>query len=155
MPEGYGPARSPPVVIVGAGACGMAAALAAARRGAPVILLDKGDELAGGPLEPPFYTIRVRGALFHTQGGLKVDQRVRVLRPDGTSILGLYATWAAERRSGSAEAATKDTPAATGCSPRPGSARSLARPLPKNPAAHALHRSCGSGPSLGATCLRT
>jgi fumarate reductase flavoprotein subunit len=33
----------------------------------------------------------VRGALFHTQGGLRVDTRARVLRPDGTPIPGLYA----------------------------------------------------------------
>ena len=48
-------------------------------------------EFRGGPLEPPFYGIHVRGALFHTQGGLKVDTCARVLRPDGTAILGLYA----------------------------------------------------------------
>ena len=49
------------------------------------------EEFAGGPLEPPFYGIHVRGALFHTQGGLKVDGRARVLRPDGAAIPGLYA----------------------------------------------------------------
>lgn len=49
------------------------------------------EGLAGGPLEPPFYGIHVRGALFHTQGGLKVDGRARVLRRDGTVIPGLYA----------------------------------------------------------------
>ncbi len=49
------------------------------------------EELEGGPLEPPFYGIHVRGALFHTQGGLKVDTRARVLRPDGSRISGLYA----------------------------------------------------------------
>lgn len=43
------------------------------------------------PLEPPFYGIRVRGALFHTQGGLKVDSKARVLRSDATPISGLYA----------------------------------------------------------------
>ena len=49
------------------------------------------EELGGGPLEPPFCGIHVRGALFHTQGGLKVDTRARVLRPDGSCISGLYA----------------------------------------------------------------
>ncbi len=49
------------------------------------------EGLASGPLEPPFYGIHVRGALFHTQGGLKVDERARVLRRDGTVIPGLYA----------------------------------------------------------------
>jgi fumarate reductase flavoprotein subunit len=45
----------------------------------------------GGPLEPPFHGIHVRGALFHTQGGLRVDTHARVLRPDGEHIPGLYA----------------------------------------------------------------
>jgi fumarate reductase flavoprotein subunit len=49
------------------------------------------QEFAGGPLEPPFYGIHVRGALFHTQGGLKVDGKARVLRLDGSVIPGLYA----------------------------------------------------------------
>jgi fumarate reductase flavoprotein subunit len=49
------------------------------------------EKFGDGPLEPPFYGIHVRGALFHTQGGLKVDSRARVLRPDGSPIPGLYA----------------------------------------------------------------
>ena len=42
-------------------------------------------------LEPPFYGIQVTGALFHTQGGLRVDKRARVMRPDGRAIENLYA----------------------------------------------------------------
>jgi fumarate reductase flavoprotein subunit len=49
------------------------------------------EEFLGGPFEPPYYGIHVRGALFHTQGGLRVDQRARVLHADGTPIPGLYA----------------------------------------------------------------
>ena len=49
------------------------------------------ETFAGGPLGPPFYGIHVRGALFHTQGGLVVDEEARVLRPDGRRIPGLYA----------------------------------------------------------------
>lgn len=49
------------------------------------------EEFAGGSLGPPFYGIRVRGALFHTQGGLVVDEEARVLRSDGRHIPGLYA----------------------------------------------------------------
>jgi fumarate reductase flavoprotein subunit len=49
------------------------------------------EEFLGGPLEPPFSGIHVLGALFHTQGGLQVDTRARVLRRDGTHIQGLYA----------------------------------------------------------------
>ncbi len=42
-------------------------------------------------LEPPFYGVKVTGALFHTQGGLKVDFDARVLKKDGTPIPNLYA----------------------------------------------------------------
>jgi fumarate reductase flavoprotein subunit len=49
------------------------------------------EEFKARSLEPPFYGIHVRGALFHTQGGLKVDVRARVLKPDGSHISGLYA----------------------------------------------------------------
>ena len=56
---------------------------------------DAGGEVARSSetdqLEPPFYGIHVRGALFHTQGGLKVYSRARVLRPDGSLVSGLYA----------------------------------------------------------------
>jgi len=49
------------------------------------------DEFSGGSLEPPFYGVHVRGALFPTQGGLKVDSHARVLKPGGDHIPGLYA----------------------------------------------------------------
>ena len=35
--------------------------------------------------------MRVTGALFHTQGGLKIDKKARVLRKDGNPIPNLYA----------------------------------------------------------------
>jgi fumarate reductase flavoprotein subunit len=35
--------------------------------------------------------VRVTGALFHTQGGLLVDNAARVLHADGGAIMGLYA----------------------------------------------------------------
>ncbi len=44
-----------------------------------------------GPLKSPFYGVRVTGALFHTQGGLKVNNKAQVLRPDGSFIPNLYA----------------------------------------------------------------
>jgi fumarate reductase flavoprotein subunit len=44
------------------------------------------------PLQPPYAAVKVVPALFHTQGGLVVDGAARVLRPDGTSIPGLYAS---------------------------------------------------------------
>ena len=35
--------------------------------------------------------MRVTGALFHTQGGLRVNDRAQVLRPDGSAFANLYA----------------------------------------------------------------
>lgn len=44
------------------------------------------------PLVPPFYAIKVSGALFHTQGGLRVDANARmVLGDSGTPHPNLYA----------------------------------------------------------------
>ncbi|MGH3275562.1 MAG: FAD-dependent oxidoreductase, partial [Streptosporangiaceae bacterium] len=40
------------------------------------------------PLGQRLAGVRVTGALFHTQGGLRADGRARVLRPDGTAIAG-------------------------------------------------------------------
>jgi fumarate reductase flavoprotein subunit len=45
----------------------------------------------GEPLSPPFYGIRVTSALVQTLGGLRVDERARVLKPDGSHIPGLFA----------------------------------------------------------------
>jgi len=43
------------------------------------------------PLEAPFHAVRVTGALFHTQGGLRIDCATRVLRADGSPLPNLYA----------------------------------------------------------------
>jgi len=43
-------------------------------------------------LEPPFCAIKVTGALFHTQGGLAIDTRARVLRSNGRPLENLFAT---------------------------------------------------------------
>jgi len=42
-------------------------------------------------LEAPWHAVKVTGALFHTQGGLVVDERARVVSENGTPIQGLYA----------------------------------------------------------------
>jgi fumarate reductase flavoprotein subunit len=42
-------------------------------------------------LAPPYYAVRVTGALFHTQGGLAIDDSARVLRPDGMPLPNLFA----------------------------------------------------------------
>ena len=43
------------------------------------------------PLAQPFYGVRVTGALFHTQGGLRVNQFGQVLRTDGSLFNTLFA----------------------------------------------------------------
>lgn len=55
-------------------------------------------------LAPPYCAVKVTGALFHTQGGLKVDGNARVLRADGLPLPNLFATGgAAGGVSGSAD----------------------------------------------------
>jgi fumarate reductase flavoprotein subunit len=48
-------------------------------------------KLFAKPLSAPFWAVRVTGALAHTQGGLLVNSRAEVLRPDGGTIAGLLA----------------------------------------------------------------
>ena len=43
------------------------------------------------PIEAPYYGIKVTVALYHTQGGLKVNSDAQVLRADGSIIPNLYA----------------------------------------------------------------
>lgn len=52
-----------------------------------------GRDFTGKPAlsGPPFYAVKVTGALFHTQGGLRVDKDARVLRADGTPLPNLLA----------------------------------------------------------------
>jgi fumarate reductase flavoprotein subunit len=51
-----------------------------------------GRDWSGAPaLAPPYLAVRVRGALFHTQGGLVVDKDARVLRRDGGPFPNLLA----------------------------------------------------------------
>jgi fumarate reductase flavoprotein subunit len=42
-------------------------------------------------LEPPYYAVKVTGALFHTQGGIVVDQNARALKTDGHPFPNLFA----------------------------------------------------------------
>lgn len=48
-------------------------------------------------LQAPFYVVKVTGALFHTQGGLDIDERCCVLREDGTPFENLLAAGGAAR----------------------------------------------------------
>lgn len=43
------------------------------------------------PLAPPYAAVRVVPALFHTQGGLVVDEHARVVDVEGRPLPGLYA----------------------------------------------------------------
>ncbi|MDQ4002307.1 MAG: FAD-dependent oxidoreductase, partial [Actinomycetota bacterium] len=61
---------APPLVVVGAGACGMLAALAAAKRGVRVLVLEKGSELAGN-------TVRSTGLI--PAAGTRFQKEVGVL----------------------------------------------------------------------------
>ncbi len=44
--------------------------------------------------EPPFVAVRVHAAVTHTLGGLRIDDRARVLAGDGAPVAGLYAAGA-------------------------------------------------------------
>jgi fumarate reductase flavoprotein subunit len=53
--------------------------------------------LAGTTVTAPWHAIKVTGALFHTQGGLDIDEKCRVLRDDGTPLPNLLAAGGAAR----------------------------------------------------------
>lgn len=42
-------------------------------------------------LKSPFAAVKVTGALFHTQGGLVIDDQARVIKPDGVVFENLFA----------------------------------------------------------------
>ena len=44
-------------------------------------------------LSPPYCAVKVTGALFHTQGGLLVDEHARVRRKDGAVFNSLFCLW--------------------------------------------------------------
>jgi fumarate reductase flavoprotein subunit len=48
-------------------------------------------------LRPPYYGVKVTGALFHTQGGLAVDEHARVLDEKGIPLANLFAGGGAAR----------------------------------------------------------
>jgi fumarate reductase flavoprotein subunit len=50
-----------------------------------------GRPSTGTPLASPLYVVRITGALFHTQGGLKVNEKAEVIRKDGSTVPNLYA----------------------------------------------------------------
>ena len=51
-----------------------------------------GRSFAGGRnFEPPYFAVKVNGAMFHTQGGLPIDASARVLGTDGRPLPNLFA----------------------------------------------------------------
>ncbi|MBZ8131824.1 fumarate reductase/succinate dehydrogenase flavoprotein [Afifella sp. IM 167] len=57
-----------------------------------------GRDFSGNPpLRPHFKAVEVKGALFHTQGGLAVDTGARVMRAGGTALPNLFAAGGAAR----------------------------------------------------------
>ena len=65
----------------------------AARRGTDRF----GRAFTAPPLAAPYCAVRVTGALFHTQGGLVVDDAARVLGLDGSPLANLFAGGGAAR----------------------------------------------------------
>ncbi len=69
-----------------------AAALEETVSGLPIDGTDSfGRRFSGPALRPPFCGVRVTGALFHTQGGLRVDDQARVVHGDGAGFANLFA----------------------------------------------------------------
>jgi fumarate reductase flavoprotein subunit len=56
-----------------------------------------GRRFAPPALTGPFHALRVTGAVFHTLGGLVVDEQARVQRPDGSPLPNLFAGGGAAR----------------------------------------------------------
>src|SRR5215210_4997545 len=63
---------APPLVVVGAGACGMVAALAAAKRGGRVLVFEKGNEPAGNTVRSTGL-IPAAGTRFQREAGVLDD----------------------------------------------------------------------------------
>ncbi|MGI9372377.1 MAG: FAD-binding protein, partial [Hyphomicrobiales bacterium] len=55
--------------------------------------IDKfGRQFAGSKiLAAPFYAVRVNGALFHTQGGLMINDHAQVMNEQGEAFVNLFA----------------------------------------------------------------
>src|SRR5918998_1469652 len=70
--EGPHPTDGPPLIVVGAGACGMVAALAAAKRGVEVLVLEKGAEPAGNTVRSTGL-IPAAGTRFQREAGILDD----------------------------------------------------------------------------------
>jgi fumarate reductase flavoprotein subunit len=84
---------------IGADPQALAAALTAAGAAAQAGRPDSVGRVWGADRPPSgkLRAFKVRGALYHTQGGLQVDRHARVLRPDGAALPNLFAGGGAAR----------------------------------------------------------
>lgn len=79
--------------LIGCDPSSLAATLASVREGA----VSPDGRRFRRALVPPYHAVKVTGALFHTQGGLDIDEHCRVLRQDGTPWPNLLAAGGAAR----------------------------------------------------------
>ncbi len=96
--EAAGALRSAPAVValarlIGCDKDALQHTLRSVRAGRP----DAFGRVFQRELVPPFHAAHVTGALFHTQGGLAIDERCRVLRDDGSALPNLLAAGGAAR----------------------------------------------------------
>lgn len=96
--ESAGALRSCPdlpslATVLGCDPAVLAATLAAI---SPVVIDPFGRAFAR-PLQAPYFAVKVTGALFHTQGGLDIDDHGRVIREDGSVLSTLLAAGGAAR----------------------------------------------------------
>lgn len=79
--------------LIGCDATALHDTLVAVRPGQP----DRFGREFRRALAAPYFAVKVTGALFHTQGGLDIDARCRVLKADGTPFPNLLAAGGAAR----------------------------------------------------------
>jgi len=86
-------------VRIGADPAVLEATLSAAHAAAQAGVADPVGRSWGADKPPSgaLMALRVRGALYHTQGGLQIDASARVLRADGTPLPNLFAGGGAAR----------------------------------------------------------
>ncbi len=91
--EATGAIRIAGTVAELAGVCGLPQqALADTLASVPADGRDAFGRVFSGPgLSPPFMAVKVTGALFHTQGGLKVTSEARVRLANGATLPNLFA----------------------------------------------------------------
>ena len=78
---------------IGCDEAALRATLAAIEPGVP----DRFGRTFKRKLAAPLHAVKVTGSLFHTQGGLDIDEQCRVLREDGTPLPNLLAAGGAAR----------------------------------------------------------